>query len=105
MVLRVGVVGCGNIAGNHVSAFRGASDLEVAVCCDVDAQRADRFAARHSIAASVADVDALFDLGVHIVSVCTPHPPTRRWRRPRPRAAHTCCARSRSRPTWGRLPG
>lgn len=72
--MRVGIVGCGNIAGNHVAAFRAASGTEVVACCDVDAGRAAAFAARHGIPTSVTSVDALLDLGVNVVSVCTPHP-------------------------------
>jgi UDP-N-acetyl-2-amino-2-deoxyglucuronate dehydrogenase len=72
--MRVGIVGCGNIAGNHVTAFRAATGAEVVACCDVDAGRAAAFAARHGIPTSVSTVDALLDLGVDVVSVCTPHP-------------------------------
>ena len=72
--LRVGIVGCGNIAGNHLTAFRGAPGTEVVACCDVDAARAGAFAARHGIPAAVGDVATLLDRGVDIVTVCTPHP-------------------------------
>jgi predicted dehydrogenase len=72
--MRVGIVGCGNIAANHVAAFRAAAGTEVVACCDVDADRAAAFAARHGIPRSVASVAALLDLGVDVVSVCTPHP-------------------------------
>jgi UDP-N-acetyl-2-amino-2-deoxyglucuronate dehydrogenase len=71
--VRVGVVGCGNIAANHVVAFRDAG-VEVVGCADVDAGRAAAFAARHGIPSSVAGVEALLDLGVDVVTVCTPHP-------------------------------
>jgi len=71
--MRVGIVGCGNIAANHVIAFRGAG-VEIAGCADVDAGRAAAFARRHEIPAAVGSVDALLDLGVDVVSVCTPHP-------------------------------
>ena len=46
--MRVGIVGCGNIGGNHVTAFRAAG-TEVVACCDVDAGRAAAFAARHGV--------------------------------------------------------
>jgi UDP-N-acetyl-2-amino-2-deoxyglucuronate dehydrogenase len=72
--LRVGIVGCGNIAGNHVTAFRSVPGVEVVACGDVDAARAAAFAARHGVPASTGSVDALLDLGVDVVSVCTPHP-------------------------------
>jgi predicted dehydrogenase len=71
--VRVGIVGCGNIAANHVVAFRKAG-VEVVACADVDAGRAARFAGTHRIPAAVTSVDALLDLAVDVVSVCTPHP-------------------------------
>jgi UDP-N-acetyl-2-amino-2-deoxyglucuronate dehydrogenase len=71
--MRVGIVGCGNIAANHVIAFRGAG-VEIAGCADVDAGRAAAFARRHEIPAAVGSVGALLDLCVDVVSVCTPHP-------------------------------
>ena len=72
--MRVGIVGCGNVAGNHAAAFAGLPDVDVVACCDVDPARAAGFAARHGIARSVGSVDALLDLGLDAVSVCTPHP-------------------------------
>jgi UDP-N-acetyl-2-amino-2-deoxyglucuronate dehydrogenase len=72
--MRVGVVGCGNVAGNHAAAFAGLPDVDLVACCDVDPARAAGLAARHGIARSVASVDALLDLGLDAVSVCTPHP-------------------------------
>ena len=73
-LLRVGIVGCGNIAGNHLTAFRAAPGVDVVACCDVDPERAAGFATRHGVPAAVPDVEALLDLGVDVVSVCTPHP-------------------------------
>ena len=72
--MRVGIVGCGNVAGNHAAAFAGLPGVDLVACCDVDPARAAAFAARHGIAGSVGSVDALLDLGVDVVSVCTPHP-------------------------------
>ena len=74
----VGIVGCGNIAANHVVAFREAG-VEVVACADVDAGRAEEFARAHGIPAAVADVDAVLDRNVDLVSVCTPTRPTRPW--------------------------
>lgn len=72
--LRAGIVGCGAIAGNHVSAYREAEGVEVIGCFDIDEARARDFAADHSIAQPVSSLDELFDLGVDLISVCTPHP-------------------------------
>jgi UDP-N-acetyl-2-amino-2-deoxyglucuronate dehydrogenase len=44
--VRVGIVGCGNIAGNHVTAFPAASGAEVVACCDLDADRSVRHTRR-----------------------------------------------------------
>jgi predicted dehydrogenase len=60
--MRVGIVGCGNIAGNHVAAFRATPGTEVIACCDVDVGRAAALAGRHGIASAVAAVEALLDL-------------------------------------------
>ena len=102
--MRVGIVGCGNIAGNHVTAFR-AADTEVVACCDVAAGRAAAFAARHGVPTSVSTVDALLDLGVDVVSVCTPHPTHEAVVTAARLGARTCSARSRSRSTWPRPGG
>ena len=72
--MRVGIVGCGNIAANHVVAFREAG-VEVVACCR-RRRRPGRPVRRDGTGspAAVASVDALLDLGVDVVSVCTPHP-------------------------------
>ena len=70
--MQVAIVGCGNIAANHVVAFRAAG-AEVVACVDVDAARAEAFAARHGVptaCTALPDVDP----DVDTVSVCTPHP-------------------------------
>lgn len=72
--LKVGIVGCGAIAGNHVSAYRAADNVEVIACFDIDDDRARTFVAEHSIDHAVSSLDELFDLGVDLISVCTPHP-------------------------------
>ncbi len=71
-VLRAGVIGCGNVAGNHAAAYRDLPGVELVACADVDPDRAGRFAVRHGAAAS--GPDDLFDHGLDLVSVCTPHP-------------------------------
>ena len=72
--LRAGVVGCGNIAGNHAAALRALPGIELVGCADVDPDRAARFAAEHGVAHPVRSVDALLELRLDLVTVCTPHP-------------------------------
>ncbi|PXY36995.1 oxidoreductase [Prauserella flavalba] len=70
--MRAGVVGCGNVASNHAAAYRDLPGVELVACADVDPERAARFAATYGAAA--VSPDALFGLGLDMVSVCTPHP-------------------------------
>ncbi|GEK81652.1 Gfo/Idh/MocA family protein [Agrococcus baldri] len=72
--IRIGIVGCGNIADNHVAAYRAAEGAEVVGVCDVDLARAQVFAAERSIPAAASSVAELLAMGVDAISVCTPHP-------------------------------
>lgn len=73
--LRVGIVGCGWVAGSQME--RGfdllRDSFEVVSCCDLDPARAAAFAARHGIARCHVDYDALAaDPRIDVVSICTP---------------------------------
>jgi predicted dehydrogenase len=71
---RIGIIGCGRIAANHVTALRGIDGVEVAAVADVDVDRARAFAHRYAVAGAYGDAEALFAAGLHAVTVCTPHP-------------------------------
>ncbi|MFZ3561336.1 MULTISPECIES: Gfo/Idh/MocA family protein [unclassified Streptomyces] len=71
-VLRAGVIGCGNVAGNHAGAYRDLPGVELVACSDADPDRAARFAKQYGAVASAPE--DLFALGLDVVSVCTPHP-------------------------------
>lgn len=73
-LLRAGVIGCGNIAANHVEALRSQTGVTVVACVDVDVTRAREFADAHGIAEAYGSVEELLAGGVDLVSVCTPHP-------------------------------
>lgn len=72
--LRVGIVGCGAIASNHVSAYAAAEGAVVVGCCDIDITRAEAFADVQGINAATDSVEKLLELNLDIISVCTPHP-------------------------------
>lgn len=72
--LRVGIVGCGNIADNHFKAYADIPGVQVVGVCDVDPVRAESFAAERGIAHAVSSVGDLMAVGVDAISVCTPHP-------------------------------
>jgi predicted dehydrogenase len=70
-LLRVGIVGAGMIGGCHSRAYAATPGVEVAGVCDRREQKAEALAATTG-AAVAADLDGLLDLGVDVVSVCTP---------------------------------
>lgn len=72
--LRVGIVGCGNISSNHLAAFEKITNTTVIGVCDVDINRARATAKAWNVEHALDSVEALLDLGLDIVSVCTPHP-------------------------------
>lgn len=71
--LRVGIVGCGAIAGNHAAAFGSQPGVVLTGCTDVDPDRARDFAARHGVASVFDSLGEMLAFGVDVVSVCTPH--------------------------------
>jgi len=70
-LLRVGIVGAGMIAGCHSRAYAATAGVRVAGVCDPRRDKAEQLAATTG-ADVVPDLDALLDLGVDVVSVCTP---------------------------------
>ncbi|GGM62187.1 Gfo/Idh/MocA family protein [Microbacterium saperdae] len=72
--IRIGIVGCGNIADNHVAAYRAADGAEVVAVCDVDRARAQAFADQRGIPSATGSVAELLVLDLDAISVCTPHP-------------------------------
>lgn len=72
--LRVGIVGCGNISGNHLQAYAELDGAEVIGVCDVDIARARMTATNWNIEHAVDSVEALLALDLDMISICTPHP-------------------------------
>ncbi|TQS92991.1 Gfo/Idh/MocA family oxidoreductase [Arthrobacter sp. TS-15] len=71
---RVGIAGCGAISRNHLEAFRALNNVQIVGVCDVDADRARATAEAWGIPNAVTSMEELLNLGLDIVSVCTPHP-------------------------------
>lgn len=65
--VRIGLVGCGNIANRHASALDGLSEATLAAAYDLDPARATAFAEQHNVPATASfdellrrdDIDAL----------------------------------------------
>ena len=71
---RVGIVGCGAISRNHLEAFGALDNVRIVGVCDIDLDRARATAELWDVPNAVNTVAELLDLGVDIISVCTPHP-------------------------------
>jgi myo-inositol 2-dehydrogenase/D-chiro-inositol 1-dehydrogenase len=69
--LTVGLLGAGMIAGVHAHAYRDSPGVRLVAVADPVLGKAERIAHQHG--AKVApDLDALLELGVDVVDVCTP---------------------------------
>ena len=71
--VRVGIVGCGKVAGLHAAALRAVPEAMYVGACDSDPGRAAAFAAKHG-GAAFADLDQLLRAGIKVVLIATPHP-------------------------------
>ncbi|MCC6021351.1 MAG: Gfo/Idh/MocA family oxidoreductase [Thermoproteaceae archaeon] len=70
--VRVGIAGCGRIAGSHVRAWRRAG-AEVVAVCDVVESKAREFARMHGVRQYFKSVREMLDgAELDILSVCTP---------------------------------
>jgi predicted dehydrogenase len=69
--LRVGLLGAGMIAGVHAHAYRESPGVRLVAVADPVPGKPDRIAEQHG-ACVVPDLDAMLDLGVDVVDVCTP---------------------------------
>lgn len=74
-ILKVAVIGCGNIANSaHIPSYMGNDGVEIKYFCDIIPERAEKAVAEYGCGQAIVDYrDALADPEVDIVSVCTPN--------------------------------
>jgi predicted dehydrogenase len=71
--LRVGIVGLGLVSTSHYQGYASHTRAEVVAVCDVDADRARRFADEHGIPRSYASYSEMLEnAGIHLVDIATP---------------------------------
>ena len=58
---RVGVIGCGFFAENHLAAWASMDDVVLAAVCDLDVDKARSAADRHKAGAAYADAAEMLD--------------------------------------------
>ncbi len=72
--LKLGIVGCGDIAGFAAWMSRLIPQLTLAACCDINQERARAFARRHGIPQVFTQYEELLDkAGVEAVYLAVPH--------------------------------
>ena len=78
-MIRIGIVGTGNMARQHANYFKAIKGCRVAACADIKPGRAQEFAAKHGIPAAYETVEEMFDRerldGVSVVTVDAAHAP------------------------------
>lgn len=71
-MLRVGLLGCGGIAGRHAGAVKALGErMELVACCGRDMGRTEAFAAQHGGRAFI-DMDAMIDAGIDLMIATLP---------------------------------
>lgn len=72
-IMRVGIVGCGNISNSHMQAYRKNPNVEVVACCDINKARAEAYAKAYGIKSFYGSIDEMLEKEEHLdsVSVCT----------------------------------
>jgi len=83
--VRVGIIGCGNIAGwfekdemmvkpcTHMGAYRIRKDVDVVGCCDMDIKRAKEFAQEFKAPFYTDSIKELLAQKINILSICVPY--------------------------------
>lgn len=72
--IKVGIIGCGTIANNaHLPSYHKNSEVEIAYCCDIIPERAQKAAQQYGGKAVTDYHEVLADPSVTAVSVCTPN--------------------------------
>ena len=70
---RVAIIGTGGISNMHMGGYKALSDtVEVVACCDIDREKAEKYAAGYGIPAVYESYDEMFEKEkIDAVSVCT----------------------------------
>ncbi len=68
--LRVGILGCGQIAQHHMRMYRDISEVEMVACADVSKEAADKSAAEFGISTSLTSAQELLAMDLDAIDVC-----------------------------------
>ncbi|MFO7946292.1 MAG: Gfo/Idh/MocA family oxidoreductase [Armatimonadota bacterium] len=72
--VRLGVIGCGNIAGSHLRAINEIPQIEIVAAADINEERAESFAQQAGAKAHFTDWrEMLQEVELDAIDQCTPH--------------------------------
>ncbi|MDY5540331.1 MAG: Gfo/Idh/MocA family oxidoreductase [Lachnospiraceae bacterium] len=72
--IRTAVIGCGKVADAHAHAYQKIPNSEFAAVCDINPERARKFAEKYGVKAYTNVSEMIAKEGILVTSVCTPHP-------------------------------
>src|SRR5688572_29747983 len=72
--IRVALVGCGKVAGIHAEALAALPEAEFVAACDVSAERAAQFGAKHRVKPFTDLAMMLREASPEAIIIGTPHP-------------------------------
>jgi len=71
--LKIGLVGCGRIASDHMMVYRQIGNVDVAAVSDIDIEKAKQFGTKFGVDKAYSNPSDLFELkNLDFVDVCTP---------------------------------
>jgi len=71
-ILKVGIIGTGNIAQWHISSYKAVEGVDVTACCDLSMERASAFAEKNGISEVYASYEEMLEKAdIDAVSVTT----------------------------------
>jgi predicted dehydrogenase len=72
-MMKIGLIGCGRIASDHLMVYRHIGKIELAAVSDVNAEKARLFASRFGVGKVFTDYSQLLEMkDLDFVDVCTP---------------------------------
>lgn len=72
-MIRLGLIGAGAMGAHQAKKFKRIDGCELVAVCDLDAERASRFAAEHAVAETYSDIDRMLaEASLDAVTVVTP---------------------------------
>ncbi len=72
--IKTAIIGCGKVGDLHAAALKTLPESEFVAACDMNQERADKFAAKYGAKGYTTIEEMVDKAGVQAVVICTPHP-------------------------------